>query len=549
MAIHQQTTVVRVAPRIGSDGFARILRAAESPAAAEAAEGWDVVTSYGIDPLFALAIFHKESQFGRDGVCFNYQTRSPGNTRTSRTGVGTPVETEFRQFIRYPTWTEGWRDLAFRLVDPDFVYAQQVLQTIRPVIFTWAPPSDFGQDTERYVADVVRNMTAWQDVPCVPVRPPAFDGTDKLVGNVRFHAAGQQVEVAVDGLHRHQFADPASCDTGEPLARGASFGAAYWVEGTEVDGERRWWVTAAGDRIWAGGTQQQPGAGVAAAAGQASTLPPNYVGTDDHPPIPKAAAIGVQRALGSPVWGGYSAHVTSEHGASCGYCGETWPRGVGMPPFTHPGMDIGIVRGTALFAAAGGRVAFADFDPRYYRPYHVDIVTDDGQHHIYAHMWSIAPSLFQGGRVARGQYLGTSGQQTNPGTMEPDDTGAHLHFEARVIENNWERAIDPEPILMHGIGGAFCQPAAPPSFDGQEHRVNDVLFHPYWRTIEVSVDGLGCYQWADLSSCATRELLQRGELFEARYWIEGTSIQGERRWWVSDRGDRIWAGGTIQKPD
>ncbi len=272
MAIHQQTTVVRVAPRIGPDGFARILRAAESPAAAEAAEGWDVVTSYGIDPLFALAIFHKESQFGRDGVCFNYQTRSPGNTRTSRTGVGTPVETEFRQFIRYPTWTEGWRDLAFRLVDPDFAYAQQALQTIRPIIFTWAPPSDFGQDTERYVADVVRNMTGWLDVPCVPVRPPAFDGTDKVVGNVLFHAAGQQVEVAVDGLHRHQFADPASCDTGEPLARGESFGAAYWVEGTEVDGERRWWITAAGDRIWAGGTRQQPGADGAAVAEQACSL-------------------------------------------------------------------------------------------------------------------------------------------------------------------------------------------------------------------------------------------------------------------------------------
>lgn len=557
MIIHQQTTVVGVAPRIGPEGFARILRAAESPAVEEAAAGWQAVASFGVDPLFALAIFHKESQFGRDGVCFDYQTRSPGNTRTSRTGVGEPVDTEFRQFIRYPTWTEGWRDLAFRLVDPDFVYAQQELRTIRPIIFTWAPPDDFGQNTELYVADAVRNMTAWQDVPCVPVRPPAFDGTDKLVGNVLFHAAGVPVEVATDELHRHQFADPASCETGDPFAPGAAFDAAYWIEGVAVDGERRWWVTAAGDRVWGGGTRQQPDVDVAAAAAGMSTRyasppgtpPRDYVGSDNHPPVPEPGLVAIQRALSSPVWGGHNVTVTSEHGMACDYCGVDWPVGVGMAPHTHPGVDIALVRGSALFAAAAGHVAFAAFDGRFYRPYHVDIITSDGQHHIFAHMWSIDPSVFQGGRVERGQYLGTSGEQTEPGTMQPDGTGAHLHFEARILEGSGERAIDPEPILTQAGGGSACHPSAPPSFDGQEHRVNDIVFHPYWRTVEAAVDGLGCHQWADPSSCATREPLRRGEQFEARYWIEGVAIGGERRWWISIRGDRIWVGGTRQKPD
>jgi hypothetical protein len=556
MTIHQQTTVVGVAPRIGPDGFARILRAAESPAAAEAAEGWQAVASHGVDPLFALAIFHKESQFGRDGVCFDYQTRSPGNTRTSRTGVGTPVDTEFRQFIRYPTWTEGWRDLAFRLVDPDFVYAQQELQTIRPIIFTWAPPSDFGQNTELYVADVVRNMTAWQEVPCVSVRPPPFDGTDKLVGDVLFHAAGQRVDVAVDRLHRRQFADPASCETGDPFELGAVFDAAYWVEGAVVGSERRWWVTAAGDRVWAGGTSQTPAAGelaLAEADGGAAVrgaLPGDYIGSENHPPVPDRGLIEAEaeRALSSPVWGGHNAIVTSEHGAPCDYCGVEWPTGVGMPADTHPGIDVGIDRGTALYAAEAGRVAFADFDRRFYRPHHVDIITNDGQHHIYAHMWSIDPSVFQGGRVERGQYLGTSGEQTRRGTMTPDGTGPHLHFEARVPGGGGERAIDPEPILTQSADD-FCQPSPPPPFNGQEHRINDVLFHPFWRTIEVGVDGLGCHQWADPSSCATREPLSQGEQFEARYWIEGVAIKDERRWWVSDRGDRIWVGGTRQKPN
>lgn len=550
MSIHQQTVVVGVAPRIGPEGFARILRAAESPAAAEAAEGWQAVASHGVDPLFALAVFHKESQFGRDGVCFDYQTRGPGNTRTSRTGVGSPVDTEFRQFIRYPTWTEGWRDLAYRLVDPEFDYAKAELRAIRPIIFTWAPPFDFGQNTELYVADVVRNMAAWQDVPCAPVRPPAFDGADKTVGEVLFHAAGRRVEVERDGLRRRQFADPASCETGDPFAPGAVFDAAYWVEGALADGERRWWVTAAGDRIWAGGTRQKPGdAESAAAEATGAASPDSYIGSDNHPPIREPGGPEMERALSSPVWGGWSAPVTSEHASSCDYCGVEWPTGVGMPAHTHPGMDIAFERGTALYAAAAGRVDFAGYDKKYYRPHHVDIMTADGQRHVYAHMWRVDPALFPGGRVERGQYLGVSGEQTYPDSMQPDGTGAHLHFEVRVVTGSGERAIDPEPILAQAAADGLCEPSAPPAFDGQAHRINDIVFHPFWRTVEVGIDGLGRHQWADPSSCATGEPLNRGDQFEARYWIEGVTIKGERRWWVSNRGDRIWAGGAKQTPD
>jgi hypothetical protein len=51
-----------VAPRIGPDGFARILRAAESPAAAEAAEGWDASQLYGSD-----AEYQRRVRSGVDG--------------------------------------------------------------------------------------------------------------------------------------------------------------------------------------------------------------------------------------------------------------------------------------------------------------------------------------------------------------------------------------------------------------------------------------------------------------------------------------------------
>lgn len=266
MAIHDGTTVVAVAPRISQTGFAGLLRERGSPAAEQAEAGWAAVEATGVDPLFALAVFHQESQFGTDGVCFEFNSRSPGNTRSSRTGVGEPFQSpRHGTFIRYPSWSEGWRDLAFRLADPTFVYAQEGRRTIRPIIERWAPPDDaFDPDdfnnTDRYVANVVRNMTAWGDqVACTPFPPPPFDGADKQVGDVVFHAVGQTVEVAQAGLHCRQFAFPGSCETRDPLRQGDTFEALYWVDGEPIDGQRRWWIAESGARIWGGGTAPQPG--------------------------------------------------------------------------------------------------------------------------------------------------------------------------------------------------------------------------------------------------------------------------------------------------
>jgi hypothetical protein len=266
MAIHDGTIVAGVTPRISRAKFASVLRNHPSPAADEAEAGWDAVHAAGVDPLFALAAFHQESQFGTDGVCFEFTSRSPGNTRSSRTGIGDAFEAPPNgRFIRYPSWTEGWRDMAFRLVDPTFVYATEQRRTIHPIIERWAPPDDPNDphgfnNTDRYVANVVRNMTAWGDqVACAPFPPPPFDGTDKHIGDVVFHAVGQRVQVAQDGLRCRQFALPTSCETREPLRQGETFQALYWVDGDEVEGQRRWWISDSGSRIWAGGTVQQTG--------------------------------------------------------------------------------------------------------------------------------------------------------------------------------------------------------------------------------------------------------------------------------------------------
>jgi len=143
-----------VLPRIGPERFAAFLAAAGSPAAPEAVAAWQAVAAEGVDPLFALAVFQHESRCGTAGLVAAYDLRNPGATRTSRTGVGEPVLVPGRgQFWRYPSWVEGFRDLARRLVDPAYVYRRQGADTVERIVPLWAPAAD-GNHPAAYVAAV-----------------------------------------------------------------------------------------------------------------------------------------------------------------------------------------------------------------------------------------------------------------------------------------------------------------------------------------------------------------------------------------------------------
>jgi hypothetical protein len=172
MSVTSDTPVIGVLPRVSQATFEHILREGNSPAALEAQQAWVAVASQGVDPLFALAIFWHESRFGTVGIVKEHELRNPGATRSSRTGVGQPVAIPGRgQFWRYPNWTEGFRDLARRLVDPDFTYRRQKAWTVGQVIPIWAPKAD-GNDPSSYIAAVVRfmNQYAEPEVPGVSYR-------------------------------------------------------------------------------------------------------------------------------------------------------------------------------------------------------------------------------------------------------------------------------------------------------------------------------------------------------------------------------------------
>lgn len=174
MTITADTVVVGVPPDISVDDFERILVNANSPAASTAQRGYSDVVGFGVSPAFALAIFEHESRFGLHpkSLTLRYDLKSPGATRSTRTGEGTVINIPGRgPFVKYPMWVQGWADLAYRLVDPSFVYAQEGRKTIREIITRWAPPED-GNVPEFYIAAVVKSMNEWAEpmandlIPC-----------------------------------------------------------------------------------------------------------------------------------------------------------------------------------------------------------------------------------------------------------------------------------------------------------------------------------------------------------------------------------------------
>lgn len=137
-------------PRISAAGFTEILRAAGSPATPEAAAAYSAALGYGVDPAVLLAIFRKESTFGRFGRATS--TRSWGNIRNAD-----------GSFRAYGTWTAGATDAARLLA----VYGRNAIRpgrqtnTVQTLPYVWAPSAD-GNAPDAYGDQLASWITDWQ---------------------------------------------------------------------------------------------------------------------------------------------------------------------------------------------------------------------------------------------------------------------------------------------------------------------------------------------------------------------------------------------------
>lgn len=89
----------------------------------------------------------------------------------------------------------------------------------------------------------------------------------------------------------------------------------------------------------------------------------------------------------------------------------------------HPGIDVGAPSGSALVAAASGRVIYAGYRGGYGNTVILD--HGNGVTTLYAHQRSGGIRVSSGESVKKGERIGTVGSTGN-------STGPHLHFEVRV---------------------------------------------------------------------------------------------------------------------
>lgn len=176
--------------------------------------------------------------------------------------------------------------------------------------------------------------------------------------------------------------------------------------------------------------------------------------------------------IASDAWGGSSYEITQEYGVNLDSIDDddyAYAATLGMPYGSHVGLDIGMPRGTAIYALNPGKVEFAGFSDSF-RPRPVWIKTRDnpetqqnesGHMEIYGHLWENTVST--GNEVREGQALGISGEQTIRGTMSPDGSGPHLHFELRKpgnTQSGWQ-AVNPIGWLTRK-SGSLVPDAEPP---------------------------------------------------------------------------------------
>jgi hypothetical protein len=91
-----------------------------------------------------------------------------------------------------------------------------------------------------------------------PIPLEGFDGTqDMTINGVLCHGDIRDV-TGIEGTNVRLWASTASALTRGPLKADEGFKVLGWLNGEEVEGEDRWWITASYSRVWVGGTVEKP---------------------------------------------------------------------------------------------------------------------------------------------------------------------------------------------------------------------------------------------------------------------------------------------------
>src|SRR5436853_4184048 len=136
-------------PSLSADFINQVLASASSPAVGTGQALYDLSVESGIDDAYALAVFEKESSFGKYGAAF--ENHALGNI------VCAGYSTCSGRFRWYSTWEAGEQDF-YQLIKREYVVrGLTTVETITPV---YAPSSE--NDTGLYTQQVRQLMLAFR---------------------------------------------------------------------------------------------------------------------------------------------------------------------------------------------------------------------------------------------------------------------------------------------------------------------------------------------------------------------------------------------------
>jgi hypothetical protein len=142
-------TSVLGSPSLSVDFINQILALAGSPAAGTGQALYDLSRESGIDDAYALAVFEKESSFGKYGAAF--ENHALGNI------VCAGYPTCNGRFRSYSSWSAGYADF-YRLITTEYV--ARGLSTVETITPVYAPSSE--NDTGLYISQVRQSMLAFR---------------------------------------------------------------------------------------------------------------------------------------------------------------------------------------------------------------------------------------------------------------------------------------------------------------------------------------------------------------------------------------------------
>ena len=138
-------------PTVSASFIDSVLSHHHSPATGLGQTFYTVGASHNIDPVYALAFFHYESDYGLKGEAV--QSLSIGN-------VGCMAGYTCRDgFAWFPSWASGIK--AWYTLIAGSMYVGSGLTTVSKVVQRYAPSSD-SNDEQAYVQSVTQDVESWR---------------------------------------------------------------------------------------------------------------------------------------------------------------------------------------------------------------------------------------------------------------------------------------------------------------------------------------------------------------------------------------------------